>query len=381
MSRTAMEHMERGTVVAAIFFVAFISDLTLGKEKEVDDRLHVNVPVNEKSSETYSGQRGTTVFYDDFSSGVIDPKKWTHDITNIGLGFDIWSPESRNSYVKNNTLYIKPTLTADRFGEDIFYNGTIDARQVWGGCHVCYGGGSCLTQGRQNRPVMSASLWTSGHIKYGRVEVVAQLPKGDWLWPAIWLMPVESLYGGWPKSGEFDIMEAAGNLNLTMANGTSVGADHMGSNVHFGTARNGSQHIRNPFNYRLEGTTFGDEFHTYWLDWTEDYIRTGVDDHRVLTLDTPPQGFWNASHLNGTNIWARGGKNAPFDRPFYLILNVAIGGNWFAPSYINYPYKQPWTTGASDDYFQFWEGRDHWLPTWHGEDIAMKVKSVKMVQY
>lgn len=60
---------------------------------------------------------------------------------------------------------------------------------------------------------MSARLSTinSHSIKYGRVEVVAKLPRGDWLWPAIWMLPVNDVYGAWPASGEIDIMEARGN--------------------------------------------------------------------------------------------------------------------------------------------------------------------------
>lgn len=62
-------------------------------------------------------------------------------------------------------------------------------------------------------PVRSARLTTQGaaSIQYGRVEVVAKLPKGDWLWPAIWMMPEDSVYGIWPLSGEIDIMESRGN--------------------------------------------------------------------------------------------------------------------------------------------------------------------------
>lgn len=62
-------------------------------------------------------------------------------------------------------------------------------------------------------PVRSARLTTAGTktIQYGRVEVVAKIPKGDWLWPAIWMMPQDSVYGGWPLSGEIDIMESRGN--------------------------------------------------------------------------------------------------------------------------------------------------------------------------
>jgi beta-glucanase (GH16 family) len=62
-------------------------------------------------------------------------------------------------------------------------------------------------------PVRSARLTTKGKqtIRYGKVEVVAKLPVGDWLWPAIWMMPEDSVYGTWPQSGEIDIMESRGN--------------------------------------------------------------------------------------------------------------------------------------------------------------------------
>ena len=64
-------------------------------------------------------------------------------------------------------------------------------------------------------PVMSGKLTTvnSFSMKYGRVEVKAKLPKGDWLWPAIWMLPRHNEYGEWPASGEIDIMESRGNLN------------------------------------------------------------------------------------------------------------------------------------------------------------------------
>lgn len=67
--------------------------------------------------------------------------------------------------------------------------------------------------GRIINPVRSARLSTKGRksIRYGRVEVTAKLPRGDWLWPAIWMMPEEDVYGVWPRSGEIDIMEARGN--------------------------------------------------------------------------------------------------------------------------------------------------------------------------
>ncbi|XP_070191617.1 beta-1,3-glucan-binding protein-like [Littorina saxatilis] len=114
--------------------------------------------------------------------------------------------------------------------------------------------------------------------------------------------------------------------------------------------------------------------------WSSTTCRIGVDGHTSLTVNTPSQGFWNEAHLQGNNIWAHGGKSAPFHRPFYLILNVAVGGDFFWGGFDNSPYPRPWSTGPND-YYEFWQNRHLWLPTWHGEDVAMKVKSVKMMQY
>ncbi|KAK7102133.1 beta-1,3-glucan-binding protein-like [Littorina saxatilis] len=365
------------TVVAVIFFVS--SSLARSPAWRRQDK-GLNVSVSDPGSEHYLRRRGTTVFYDDFSSGHIDPKKWTHDITAVGMAnYEIWSPESRNSYVKNGHLYIKPTLTVDRFGSDVFNHGTIDVRKTWGTCQPTWG--SCVTHGRENRPFMSALLRSSGHIRYGRVEVVAKLPRGDWIWPAIWMMPVDpGHYGPWPRSGEIDIVEAVGNEHLKHPNGLSVGVDCDHAHFNFGSERDGPGHLRYKGEYRLKGTTFAGDFHTFWLDWTENHIKLGVDSKTVLTVNTPPGGYRNNTHLKGTHYWDHGSLSAPFDKPFYLILDVAVGGAFFWDDYINSPYKRPWTDDATG-YYQLWQARHLWQPTWHGEDTAMRVKSVKMVQY
>lgn len=72
-------------------------------------------------------------------------------------------------------------------------------------------------------PVRSARLTTKGKksIKYGRVEVTAKMPQGDWLWPAIWMMPEDDVYGPWPMSGEIDIAESKGNSPLNYTDGAN----------------------------------------------------------------------------------------------------------------------------------------------------------------
>ena len=145
---------------------------------------------------------------------------WTRDVELGGFGngeFQMTTQDSANSFIKNGQLYIKPTLTSDEIGESSVLNGhkyTLDG---------CTAGKDDSSDGSQSAncsvtsdssrhqvipPVKSARLSTKGHhsITYGRVEVRAKLPRGDWLWPAIWMLPEDTTaYGPWPLSGEIDV--------------------------------------------------------------------------------------------------------------------------------------------------------------------------------
>ncbi len=123
---------------------------------------------------------------------------------------------ANNSFVRDGRLYIVPTLTEDVIGSNnvlgsppFVYNitGCTDANAT--NC----GAVSNASANAVIPPVMSARIHTRGHyaIQYGRVEITAKLPRGDWLWPALWMLPVDDKYGPWPRSGEIDIMEARGN--------------------------------------------------------------------------------------------------------------------------------------------------------------------------
>jgi hypothetical protein len=108
-----------------------------------------------------------------------------------------------NSFVKDGVLNIKPTLTGDRIGEANLKNGY--RMDMWGGSKVdqCTGNNfyGCERVGGANmiNPIQSAKITTieSFNFKYGRVEVRAKLPLGDWLWPAIWMLPATNHYGMW----------------------------------------------------------------------------------------------------------------------------------------------------------------------------------------
>ena len=121
---------------------------------------------------------------------------------------------ANNSFVQNGQLYIVPTLTSDVIGYSNVMNGF---KYNVSGCTSANlsscGAVSNETAGTVINPAMRARISTikSHSIRYGKVEIVAKLPKGDWLWPALWMLPVNDVYGPWPRSGEIDIMESRGN--------------------------------------------------------------------------------------------------------------------------------------------------------------------------
>ena len=121
------------------------------------------------------------------------------------------------------------------------------------------------------------------------------------MWPAIWMMPTDENYGGWPHSGEIDIVELLGH-EPNKVHGTLHYSDATGHHRYHGT------------NITLTAGGFADQFHAFRLDWEPEVIRWYVDDRIYQTQ---------------TNWTQRAGSfPAPFDQPFHLLLNVAVGGHW-----------------------------------------------------
>ncbi|XP_046556127.1 beta-1,3-glucan-binding protein-like [Haliotis rubra] len=257
--------------------------------------------------------------------------------------FQIYTPEAANTYIKNGVLYLKPTFTADKFGESFLQNGVLDVKQQWGSCTSDNDNG-CHRQGSQIPPIMSSKVVSTASITHGRVEVVAQIPKGDWIWPG--------------RSSVSGHLAASSRVALEIWRLAS-------------------------FRLSKSGTSWADGFHTYSVDWTDGHIRMDIDNQPVMSWSTPSQGYWSYSHQTGTNVWSRGGKDAPFDGKMSLILNVAVGATngYFPDSWRNTPHAKPWKNNSPTASRDFWKSKHQWQSTWHGEDVAMKVKSVKMIQY
>lgn len=324
---------------------------------------------------------------------------WSHEVAIGGFGygsFDWTTNDSSNSYISSSGLHIVPTLTSETT--------TITAQQIYNGYTLDLTADKSCTlpdktqcirhsdaaNGTIINPVRSARLTTAGKvsIQYGRVEVVAKMPKGDWLWPSIWMYPEQETYGPWPQSGEIDIAQLRGNPAASYPNGR----DTLSSALHWGLTLDLDQSARTSESFTLRRQDLSAGFHTYGFEWSETRMFTWIDDrvHQVLSTGFGASrgtmyqrgGFssmWSSAGLP-QNIWAKSGSyNTPFDHPFHLIINVAVGAsNGFFP---NGQGGKPWIDGGATSMLNFWLANGTWLPTWgSGEDRGMTVKSVKMWQ-
>ena len=217
------------------------------------------------SASSYPGK--TLVWSDEFDGESIDLSHWTYDLGASGWGnqeLQNYTSDSENSYVDDGNLFIV-------------------ARE--NGIHYT-----------------SARMKSIGlqEFQYGRIDVRAILPKGQGIWPAIWMLGANYPTVGWPACGEIDIMELIGSSPNTVHGTIHYGADW-------------TQH-----NYTGSGTsipwteTFSDEFHVFSIDWDENGITWLLDDQPFYTVD-------NA---------VTGSQPYPFDNPFFFIMNIAVGGQW-----------------------------------------------------
>ncbi|XP_055955945.1 beta-1,3-glucan-binding protein-like [Patella vulgata] len=371
------------------YMISYIFNTASNSQKTYHGTIQFNSGTAVQPAPHPLSRRGTVVFHDDFNGHTLDKNKWYHEVTANGGGngeFQVYTAEAANTFVRNGVLYLKPTLTSDKFGESFLHSGTLDLNAQFGSCTASWENG-CLRKGSQHNipPIMSSKIYSKATIRHGRVDVVAQIPKGDWLWPAIWMLPQGTnwKYGGWPRSGEIDIMESRGNVQLN-SGGSPQGAARVLSTIHLGTDGGGGHRQHGEGKVASNGKTWADGYHTYSLDWTENHIKMMIDNQPVLAWNTPSEGYFKHENLGGSNIWSSGGKDAPFDTNFALILNVAVGGDrgYFPDGWNNGGNgAKPWTNFASTAMMDFWNNRQQWQKTWHGDDVAMKIKSVTMTQY
>ena len=245
----------------------------------------------------------TLVWSDEFDGDRIDPSKWAFDIGNGFFDYpqQVWIPGWGNEELQYYTH--EP--------ENIFVRDSLlTIRALKESLHGCgYTSARLKTRTRDGRPLFTKL--------YGRFEFRAKVPWGKGLWPALWLLPQEDRYGGWAASGEIDVMEIVGEQPREVLN-----------SIHFGSTypkRSLITHV-----HRLPGDSTVADWHVYSAEWEPGEIRFYVDGVHAATRDH----WWSCSKTAvGQGIEARRASDlnpwpAPFDQPFYLVMNVAVGGNF-----------------------------------------------------
>ncbi|GLR48349.1 glycoside hydrolase family 16 protein [Sphingomonas astaxanthinifaciens] len=241
------------------------------------------------------------VFADEFEGRKIDRKRWNFDVDCWGGGNQerqCYTASRRNAYVEGGVLHI-----VARKGQSTGY-ALPDAQRMR----------AANPRALATKEYSSARMVTRGRAawRYGKVEVRAKLPQGQGTWPAIWMLPEKNVYGPWASSGEIDILEAV-NLGVPCASCEGGRENTILGTLHFGGVPPANKFKSTEIAYPqvLDGG-----FHTYGVIWSEGRIDWTVDG-RVYATQTAADWFSSAT----------ADDDAPFDQPFHLILNLAIGGH------------------------------------------------------
>ncbi|MFT5084048.1 MAG: beta-glucanase (GH16 family) [Lentisphaeria bacterium] len=214
----------------------------------------------------------TLVWADEFDTpGLPDPTKWSYNVGILGFNQELQyysKARSENARVNENGLLVIEARK-EPSPEEIF------------GAIADYTSARLVSKGK-------------GDWQYGRFEVRAKLPYGRGTWPAIWMLASGNAYGGWPHSGEIDIME-------------HVGSD---MNTVLGTLHNSNFHGDEGPTKSIVAKNVDTAFHVYAVEWRPNEMRFFLDDTEFHTHKNPQTGW----------------KDWPYDKPFHFILNIAVGG-------------------------------------------------------
>lgn len=263
-------------ILHSAFYVVLIflgiTDIAEAQQKSINQTARIEKQSTNINNQKVDKSAWNLVWSDEFNyTGLPDALKWSYDTEGNATGWGNNEAEYytngrlKNSEVKDGFLYI-----------------------------------NALKEDFEGKKYTSARLVTKskGDWLYGKVEVRAKLPEGRGMWPAIWMLPTQSTYGGWPACGEIDIMENVGFAPyVIVASAHSQAYNHVQK-----TQKNAKITIKDCYS----------DFHNYTLEWEASEYRVYVDSKLYFTYKNEGRGFTS---------W-------PFDKPFHLILNVAVGGNW-----------------------------------------------------
>lgn len=275
-----------GSVGNNFVYYSFIGNPNAPRPDVTD---HEDISIGTSSNSTIEGW--TQVWQDEFNGTALDTSKWNYeqgyyisnDPNSWGWGnaeLQHYTNSEQNVFVQDGKLNIRALNDSKSFPQDPnrfaqYSSGKINSKDNFS-------------------------------FQYGRIDISAKLPTGNGIWPALWMLPEDSVYGAWAASGEIDIMEAKGRLP-----GTTSGA------LHFGGQWPVNRYIAGE--YHFPGSqTFANDFHVYTLIWEEDNFKWYVDG----------KFFFKVTRDQWYSVAAPNNPDAPFDQPFYIIMNLAVGGHF-----------------------------------------------------
>ena len=246
----------------------------------------------------------TLVWADEFDGDAVDPAKWDFD---IGNGFYDYKHHAWIAGWGNEELQYYTRDPANVFVKD----SVLHIRALKESLHGCgYTSARLKTRKPDGSPLFNQ--------RYGKFEFRARVPHGKGLWPALWLLPQDDHYGTWAASGEIDVMEILGEQPHKLL-----------SSIHFGSGFPKRELVTHTLDIPDGGSVA--DWHVYAVEWEPGELRWSLDG-----VVWARQDFWWSCSKTGANGQGRAAARAaelnpwpaPFDQPFYLVMNVAVGGNF-----------------------------------------------------
>ena len=255
------------SAIVLTLITACTSDSDTSPSQIADPTLEIVIP-NEgtTSPDSYDGM--TLVWEDDFQGNSLNLSNWSYE---IGTGTNGWGNNELQYYRQENTTLKEGHLVITAKKE------TFEGRS--------YTSSRLVTKDKKQ-------------FRYGRIDIRAVMPRGQGLWPALWMLGSNFETVGWPACGEIDIMEMiGGNSRENTVHGT-VHWENNGTRAQYGGEN------------KISSGTLADKFHVFSIVWDSTSIRWYIDNQQYHIIDTTP------------------GELDEFRRNFFFIFDVAVGGDW-----------------------------------------------------
>ncbi|XP_015123674.1 beta-1,3-glucan-binding protein [Diachasma alloeum] len=297
---------------------------------------------------------GDALRQDNFN--LLNSSLWSREVKipqQPDYGFCVYHKLGKNIKIDNGVLRIVPTLLEDEFGENIVYFGSLQLADCDGLVQECYRN---ATSYNILPPIISARLTTKNtlNFRYGKIEVRAKFPKGDWLIPE---MMIQGMNAG--HKARITLGMARGNDNFQTSDDSR--ADFSSRLLEFEVKGAAPAKLTKLKNFGF----WNDEFHVYRTIWTERGFTFEVDNERVGEIPHP--------HSE---------DNTDSPKDFYLTFGLGVGGmQAFPDNTRSGNYEKPWRNVEAKAMLRFWQAKDQWLPTWRlgtKHSAALEIDYVKI---